>query len=157
MAEYAHVVGQRVESLHDLDPAVHAAWMAAGNAKAQSYRPVVVDPVPAFDSVAQVVDERMTVQPTRVVRGWAVRPKTADEKRVVRTAYEFLSRFTPSELDSVRVRSQTDPAMWRFLTFASAAQEVVSDDPVTVQGMDYLVSCGIVTAARRNEILGVTP
>ena len=69
------------------------------------------------------------------------------------TAYQFLSRFTPAELDAVRVRSQTDSAMWRFLTFASAAQEIVSDDPVTMQGMDYLVSCGIVTQARRDAIL----
>ena len=156
MAQYAYVVGQRIDSLHDIDPAVHAAWVASANPKAQSYRPVVVDPVPTFDPATQAVDERWTIQPTQVVRGWTVRPKTADERRIAWTAYQFLSRFTPAELDAVRVRSQTDPAMWRFLTFASAAQEVVSDDPVTVQGMDYLVACGIVTSARRDQILGVT-
>ena len=71
------------------------------------------------------------------------------------TAYQFLSRFTPAELDAVRVRSQTDPAMWRFLTFASAAQEIVSDDPVTIQGMDYLVYHGIISTLRKNEIMGI--
>ena len=80
-------------------------------------------------------------------------PRFIDVSTKTWTAYQFLSRFTPAELDAVRVRSQTDPAMWRFLTFASAAQEVVSDDPVTMQGMDYLVSCGIVTQARRDAIL----
>lgn len=70
------------------------------------------------------------------------------------TAYQFLNRFTDSELMAVRARSQTDAATWKFLTFATAAQEVVSNDPMTVAGMDYLVSIGIITAARRSEILG---
>jgi hypothetical protein len=35
-----------------------------------------------------------------------------------------------------------------------AAQEIVSDDPRTVAGMNYLVSVGILTQARRDEILG---
>jgi len=70
------------------------------------------------------------------------------------TAYQFLGRFTDAELLAVRSRSQTDAATWRFLTFATAAQEVVSSDPMTVAGMDYLVSVGILTASRKAEILG---
>lgn len=69
------------------------------------------------------------------------------------TAYQFLNRFTDSELLAVRSRSQTDATTWRFLTFATAAQEIHSDDPVTVAGMDYLVSIGILTPARRVEIM----
>lgn len=69
------------------------------------------------------------------------------------TAYQFLNRFTDSELLAVRSRSQTDAATWKFVTFATAAQEINSDDPVTVAGMDYLVSIGILTPARRAEIL----
>jgi hypothetical protein len=70
------------------------------------------------------------------------------------TAYEFLNRFTDSELMAIRSQSATDAILWKFLTFATAAQEVVRDDPVTVQGMDYLVSQNIITQARKAEILG---
>lgn len=77
----------------------------------------------------------------------------AAPRAFVWTAYQFLNRFTDSELLAVRSRSQTDAATWRFLTFATAAQEINSDDPVTVAGMDYLVSIGILTPARRAEIL----
>jgi hypothetical protein len=42
-----------------------------------------------------------------------------------------------------------------FVDMAQAAQEVISDDPLTVQGMDYLVSIGVLTQQRRDEILSV--
>ena len=38
-------------------------------------------------------------------------------------------------------------------TNPQAANEIISDDPMTVQGMDYLVSIGILTQQRRDEIL----
>jgi len=37
---------------------------------------------------------------------------------------------------------------------AQAAQEIISDDPVTLQGMNYLVSLGLLTEQRKNNILG---
>lgn len=70
------------------------------------------------------------------------------------TAFQFLNRFTDSELMDIRSRSVSDPIMWKFLTFATAAQEVISNDPVTVSGMDYLVLTGVLSQTRRNEILG---
>lgn len=81
-------------------------------------------------------------------------PRFVDVSPKTFTAYQFLQRFTDAELLAVRSRSAFDHVTWRFLTLATAAQEVVSDDPVTVAGMDYLVSVGILTAARKAEILG---
>lgn len=78
----------------------------------------------------------------------------AAPRSITRTSYEFLNRFTDSELMAVRARSQTDAATWKFLTFATAAQEVVSDDPMTVAGMDYLVSIGVISSQRKSQILG---
>lgn len=69
------------------------------------------------------------------------------------TALQFLNRFTDSELMDIRSKSVSDPIMWKFLTFATAAQEVISNDPVTVAGMDYLVLTGVLSQTRRNEIL----
>ena len=71
------------------------------------------------------------------------------------TAYKFLLRFTESELEIIRGRAFTDATVWRFLTLAEAAHEIKSDDPMTIAGMDYLVSASILTQARRDEILDV--
>jgi hypothetical protein len=70
------------------------------------------------------------------------------------TAYQFLLRFTAEERAAFRAAAITDPNVADFQQLAQAAQEVVSDDPMTVSGMAYLVSVGLLTSARRDEILG---
>jgi hypothetical protein len=70
------------------------------------------------------------------------------------TAYQFLLRFTEAELTGIRAASVNDPVTWRFLTLATAAQEINSNDPTTVAGMDYLVSQNLLTPERKAEILG---
>jgi hypothetical protein len=69
------------------------------------------------------------------------------------TALEFLKRFTWQERASIRIASVDDEAVADFVQLSQAAQEVVADDPVTVAGMDYLVSLNLLTPARRAEIL----
>lgn len=153
MSEYARIDAGAVADLVDLDPAAHAAWVAAGNPKAQAYRPVVADPLPIHDPLIQVVESRLAIEAERVRRSWTVRPKTDEERRQVWTAFEFLQRFTASERAAIRTGSMSDPALADFLMMSQAAQEIVSDDPMTGAGMDYLVSLGILTPARRAEIL----
>jgi hypothetical protein len=70
------------------------------------------------------------------------------------TSYEFLNRLTASERADIRQRALTDPNVADFLMLATAAQEVVSDDPVTLMGMGYMVMIGVFTETRKNEILG---
>jgi hypothetical protein len=70
------------------------------------------------------------------------------------SSFEFLNRFTPAERASFRAAAQTDAAIADFSQLATAAQEVLNNDPVTVAGMDYLVSVGLLTRARADEILG---
>jgi hypothetical protein len=70
------------------------------------------------------------------------------------TAYQFLLRFTEAELTGIKQDAVTDPVTWRFLTLATAAQEIINNDPTTVSGMDYLVSKNLITAQRKQEILG---
>jgi hypothetical protein len=69
------------------------------------------------------------------------------------TAYQFLLRFTEAELTGIRAASVSDPITWRFLTLATAAQEIRAADPTTTAGMDYLVSQNLITAQRKMEIL----
>jgi len=70
------------------------------------------------------------------------------------TAYQFLLRFTEAELLAIRTAAAADPITWRFLTLATAAQEIIANDPQTIAGMDYLVSAGLLTEQRKAEILG---
>ena len=69
------------------------------------------------------------------------------------TSYQFLGRFTDAELEHVRSYAVHDSAVWRLLSLAQAAQEIDTADPVTVAGMDYLVTVAILTQARRDAIL----
>lgn len=71
------------------------------------------------------------------------------------TAYEFLLRFTATERAAFRAAAVTDPQVADFQQLAQAAQEIRSDDPMTLAGMDYLVSVGLLSSERRAEILGL--
>jgi hypothetical protein len=153
MSEYAYVRNKSVEQIVDIRPDLYAQWVAAGNPKAQSYLPVVNDPNPVYDPSIQIVDSFYVVEAARVRRAWSVRPKTEDELRRTWTPLEFLERFTPSELEDIESRRLTDPGVRTFYRSASFAQEIVSDDPRTIAGMDYLVSIGVITNARKEEIL----
>jgi len=69
------------------------------------------------------------------------------------TAYQFLLRFTPAERAAFRSGATVDPVLADFLQLAQAAQEVDAGDPITGAGMQYLVSVGVLTEARRKEVL----
>jgi hypothetical protein len=69
------------------------------------------------------------------------------------TAYEFLLRFTQEERAILRAASANDVLVADFSQLLGAAQEVISDDPVTIQAMDYLVYAEYITNERRNEIM----
>jgi hypothetical protein len=91
-----------------------------------------------FDPLAML--DRFSGTPYRPPQSW--------------TAYQFLLRFTAEERAAFRAAAITDPNVADFQQLAQAAQEVLSDDPMTVAGMAYLVSVGLLTSARRDEILG---
>lgn len=71
------------------------------------------------------------------------------------TAYQFLLRFTPEERAAFRNAAITDVNVADFQQLAQAAQEVISNDPMTLAGMNYLVSIGLLSEPRKNEILGI--
>jgi len=71
------------------------------------------------------------------------------------TSYEFLLRLTAQERADIRQRAITDSNVADFLMLAQSAQEVISNDPVTLMGMNYLVSIGVFTEQRKKEILQI--
>lgn len=73
--------------------------------------------------------------------------------RKVWTSFRFLKRFTSTERKAIKVRAKVDDNVADFELLATAAQEILSDDPETLAGMNYLVSVGVLTEERKNEIL----
>jgi hypothetical protein len=71
------------------------------------------------------------------------------------TSYQFMLRLTPEERASIRASALTDVIVADFLQLAQAAQEIETSNPITIQGMDYLVMLGLLSEQRKNEILGV--
>lgn len=70
------------------------------------------------------------------------------------TAFQFLLRFTEAERAAFRDEAATDPKVADFMLLCGAASEIESTHPMTVAGMDYLVSAGLLTQARADEVLG---
>lgn len=155
MSEYAKVVGGVVVETVDLDPAVRAGWVAAGNPKASIYLPAFTNPQPSYDPATQALVEVWLVTPNvEARRTWSIRPLTPDELRKTWTSYEFLTRFTDVERKRIWNRAKNDDDIADFLMMAQSANEVISDDPMTVAGMDLLVAKNVITQARRDQILG---
>jgi len=69
------------------------------------------------------------------------------------TSYQFLNRFTSLERAAIRADALVNTDTADFLMLSQSAQEVIADDPVTLSGMQHLVSRGIITAERMGEIL----
>ena len=154
MSLFARIRGETVMEIIDLDPALHASWVASGNPKANAYLPLIETPQPAYDPLTQALVEAFDVGLANVVRIWSIRPLTPDELRKVWTSYEFLTRFTSQERRVIWARAKSNDDVADFLMLCQAAQEIISDDPNTIAGMNLLVSLNIISSARRDQILG---
>jgi len=81
-------------------------------------------------------------------------PDAADvepEQPVTCSSYEFLQRFTQAE--RIAIEASEDVCIKDFASLLKAAQEIDFDDVNTLAGMAYLVSLGLLTEERKNEIL----
>jgi hypothetical protein len=152
MSVYAHVYNNEIIEFKEIDDALYQSWVSSDNPKKDTYRIVLYANQPNVSST-ETVDESFTINIDSVQQVWTVRNKTADELRKTWTAYEFLLRFTSAERTAYRAAAQTDDLIADFMSLAQAAQEIISDDPTTIQGMNYLVSVGLLTQQRRDEIL----
>ena len=155
MAEHARIEDGVVTGTVDLDPAIRAGWVAAGNPKAAVFLPVIDRPKPTYDEAREVlVSGWGLISDAGIVRTWTVRAKTPDELRQTWTTLDFLGRFTTAEMAQIETAREHDQIVQSFYRAALAAQEVVSDDSRTVAGVNYLSAIGILTLARVDEVLG---
>ena len=152
MSIYAYVYNNQIIEFKEIDDTLYQSWVNSNNPKKNSYLIVNYTTAPKVSST-EIAESSYEIQTNSVDQIWIVRNKTTDELRKVWTAYEFLNRFTYSERAAYRQAAKTDDLIADFMSLAQAAHEIISDDPMTVQGMDYLVSVGILTQQRRDEIL----
>jgi hypothetical protein len=143
-----------------LDPNWVNMLIQTGNAKADYFLPLVQDEEPNYNQETQVLEfGGYIVELNRVRKTWVIRDlseeEIAEKNRKVWTAYEFLMKLTPEERYNIRELAKTDPNIGDFLHLSQAAQEIISDDPITVMGMNYMVFVGIFSEQRKNEILEI--
>lgn len=69
----------------------------------------------------------------------------------VYTKLAFLNRFTSQE--RVAIRASVDPIVIDFMELMNAASEIDRTNPDTVAGINYLVTVGLLTAQRAQEVL----
>jgi hypothetical protein len=152
MAKYAKIINEIIEDILELDSDWIESLRINNNPKLNCFRILVEEEMPEL-SANEIAEQITTVYSDRVVLSWNIRAKTPDELRQIWTSYEFLNRLTAEERADIRERSATDPNVADFLMLAQAAQEIVSDDPATVMGMNYMVYIGVFTEERKNQIL----
>ena len=154
MSLYAVIENSIIVDFKQIDDELYSRWVSTQNPKKGVYR-LVIESEPPEVSKNEVTVKSFVVNPTTVDVVWTVRQKTVDELRMVFTAYEFLLRFTPQERATFRASATTDPMVADFMSLAQAAQEIITTDPMTIAGINYLVSVGLLTESRKNQILDI--
>jgi hypothetical protein len=67
--------------------------------------------------------------------------------------YEFLLRFTAEERAAARQAALTDPIIADFQQLSMVVPSIDTGNQDTINGMMYLVSTGIITQERYNQIM----
>lgn len=76
-----------------------------------------------------------------------------DPKHSVVSKLDFLGRFTVTERIGIRNTAKTDAVVEDFMDLLNKAEHVDLASANTIAGLGYLVSIGLITAARRDAIL----
>lgn len=105
----------------------------------------VVPGDPLFDAVsAAAADAELEPEPP---------PPTFPPNPRIVTPLVFLNRLKPDERIAIRGAARQSAGLEDWLDMLRAAQEVDLDDPRTISGLNAMVNAGLLTAARRDEIL----
>jgi hypothetical protein len=68
---------------------------------------------------------------------------------------DFMSRLTPAEQTAIATAGQSNAQILLFLLKLSGATQVDVTDPLTVAGVNAMVSAGLLTAPRGAQILNL--
>lgn len=113
-------------------------------------------PAPAVDWPSIAEDAGLAVVDGVVVRQWTVRERTPEECRRVWSSLEFHNRvnfYAPTAWKKLREAAKVNDTAAEMHEQALAAQEVVSDDPRTLQFVQGAIAFGVLTEEEANNIL----
>lgn len=115
-------------------------------------------PAPAVEWPNVAVDAGLAIvgDPPVVERQWTTRPRTQEERRRVWTSLEFHGRvnfYAPTAWKKLREAAKVNDIAAEMHEQALAAQEVVSDDPRTLQFIQGAIAFGVLTEEEANNIL----
>lgn len=116
----------------------------------------VETPPPAVEWPDVAVDAGLAIVDGAVVRQWTVRPRTQEERRRVWPSLEFHGRvnfYAPAAWKKLREAAKVDDLAAEMHEQALAAQEVVSDDPRTLQFIQGAIAFGVLTEEEADNIL----
>lgn len=116
--------------------------------------PIVDDELPTPSNTQKVVPGPITIREIDALQTWTVVDKSAEELRKVWSPMVFLLRFTAEERALMRAAAKVDENAADFMLILQTADEIWSDHPFTLAGLQMLVQAGIITEQRRVEILG---
>jgi hypothetical protein len=80
-------------------------------------------------------------------------PEATGSANRILSKYAFSQRFTPQERIAIRQAAQMDVEVADYYELAQIADEVNLDELTTAQGLDLLISKGLLAAERKAEIL----
>jgi hypothetical protein len=69
------------------------------------------------------------------------------------TPLDFIARFTDAEQSAISTACLSNAALNLWMMKAMGAQEIVVTDQRTIDGMNALIAAGLLTEARKTEIL----
>lgn len=112
-----------------------------------TYAWVDLDPPPVLAGEVAVAGVTIDEVQRTVTRTWTVRNKTADELRKKWTCLEFIARLTPDEI----------AGLWTYapqlMALLLSSHEVESDNELTLFGLNQAVAAGLITEARKEQLL----
>ena len=134
--------------IRDLPDSLYSSWIESDNPKKDYFQPVPEKP--SFDPVFQK-------EPQWGNGVWILIDKTeeeiqADARKVWENASAFIQEFSLQEMASISLSQEPVIAALRLL-LSTWFGEVWSDDPRVINGLDSLITSGIIDENRRQQIL----
>ena len=134
--------------IREMPDSLYFEWIETDNPKKDYFQPVPEKP--SFNPVLQK-------EPQWENGVWIVIDKTeeelqADARKVWENASAFIQEFSLEEMASISLSQDPVIAALRLL-LSTWFGEVWSDDPRVINGLDSLVTSGIIDENRRQEIL----
>jgi len=129
-------------SIHEIDDATWASWVSTDHPKAHRYAPVPQQP--SYDAATHTCEWG--------AGEWVVSPIPAPTRRVWASGGHLWGEFT--DLERVSVAASEVPQIKALvLALAFWPDQVFSDDPRVQSGFAALVTTGLLSPQRANEIL----